>query len=111
MRDDDTVTEVLATVDLEVAVPLAMGSNVGRGVEDLLSTLEAVRHVADVRTGNVEKTPERLEVEATVELVFHFPEGLDGDPVDIARTALEGHDAVTDVTRIDVRESYAIQTY
>lgn len=111
MGERETVTEVRAEAALEVAVPLALGSNVGQGVADLLRSADAVRHVADVDVRDVEKTEVALAVDAVVALTVHLPHPFEGDEAAAVRSALADLDAVVAVDRVDVREAYPVEAY
>ena len=111
MGERDTVTEIRARAALRVDVPLAMGSNVGSGVEDLLSMADAVLHVADVEVRNVEKNLDGLEVDVTIMLTLHLSYPLEDDAPVTVETRLRKHDHVVSVTSVDVAESYAIEDY
>lgn len=111
MGEHETVTEVRAEAALQVAVPLALGSNVGSGVEDLLRSAEAVRHVGDVEIRSVEKTEAALQVDATAQLTVHLDYPNDGDPAASVQSVLRTIDAVGSIERLDIHEAYPIETY
>lgn len=111
MGEYTTVTEVRATAELRVEVPLAMGSNVGKGVEDLLRPVDELRYVTDIDTGTVTKRSDTLLVDATATLTVHLPDQVNDDITTTICTILENHDPVATVETVAESESYQIESY
>lgn len=106
-----SVTEVILTGALVVAIPIESGDDPETAVVNALRHVEGIRHVSVEERSDVSRIGDKLHVETYVRVTFHLDIETE-DPVSVCRARLEQAACVVSMQDLGVADGpYRIESW